>query len=189
MECQPTAIDGLYIIQPRIFEDSRGYFFESFSQKEFNRVLGPHLTEEIRFVQDNESMSSYGVMRGLHFQRPPFTQTKLVRCVRGSVLDVAVDLRKGSTTYGQHVAVELTEHNHLQFFIPKGFAHGFAVLSETAVFQYKCDEFYHPEADGGIAITDTSLGIDWKIPAQDAILSEKDKKHPLLSELITPFTL
>ena len=136
MECQPTAIDGLYIIQPRIFEDSRGYFFESFSQKEFNRVLGPHLTEEIRFVQDNESMSSYGVMRGLHFQRPPFTQTKLVRCVRGSVLDVAVDLRRGSTTYGQHVAVELTEHNHLQFFIPKGFAHGFAVLSEAVRYVY-----------------------------------------------------
>ena len=189
MECQPTAIDGLYIIRPRIFEDSRGYFFESFSQKEFNRVLGPHLTEEIRFVQDNESMSSYGVMRGLHFQRPPFTQTKLVRCVRGSVLDVAVDLRKGSTTYGQHVAVELTEHNHLQFFIPKGFAHGFAVLSETAVFQYKCDEFYHPEADGGINIKDESLGIDWRIPVEKAILSEKDLKHACLKDAVLDFDI
>ena len=189
MECQPTAIDGLYIIQPRIFEDSRGYFFESFSQKEFNRVLGPHLKEEIRFVQDNESMSSYGVMRGLHFQRPPFTQTKLVRCVRGSVLDVAVDLRKGSTTYGQHVAVELTEHNHLQFFIPKGFAHGFAVLSETAVFQYKCDEFYHPEADGGINIKDESLGIDWRIPGEKAIFSEKDLKHACLKDAVLDFDI
>ena len=189
MECQPTAIDGLYIIQPRIFEDSRGYFFESFSQKEFNRVLGPHLTEEIRFVQDNESMSSYGVMRGLHFQRPPFTQTKLVRCVRGSVLDVAVDLRRGSTTYGQHVAVELTEHNHLQFFIPKGFAHGFAVLSETAVFQYKCDEFYHPEADGSINIKDESLGIDWRIPVEKAILSEKDLKHECLKDAVLDFDI
>ena len=190
MDVIKTAIEGVVIIEPRIFGDARGYFFESFSQREFDeKVAIPQYGKPIIFVQDNESMSSYGVMRGLHFQAPPFTQSKLVRCVKGKVLDVAVDIRKGSPTYGQHVAVELTEHNHLQFFIPKGFAHGFAVLSETAVFQYKCDEFYHPEADGGIAITDTSLGIDWKIPAQDAILSEKDKKHPLLSEFITPFTL
>lgn len=152
-----TAIAGVVIIEPRIFEDARGYFFESFSQREFEEKVGGR----VNFVQDNESKSSYGVMRGLHFQRPPFTQSKLVRCVKGAVLDVAVDIRKGSPTYGQHVAVELTEDNHRQFFIPKGFAHGFAVLSETAVFQYKCDEFYHPEADGGISILDESLGIDF----------------------------
>ena len=170
MEVIKTAIDGVVIIEPRIFKDARGYFFESFSQREFEEKVRP-----INFVQDNESMSSYGVMRGLHFQRPPFTQSKLVRCVKGAVLDVAVDIRKGSPTYGQHVAVELTEDNHRQFFIPKGFAHGFAVLSETAVFQYKCDEFYHPEADGGISIQDDSLGIDWHIKDK-AILSEKDTK-------------
>ena len=184
MEVITTSIDGVFIIEPRIFEDSRGYFFESFSQREFEEKIGP-----IKFVQDNESKSSYGVMRGLHFQRPPFTQSKLVRCVRGRVLDVAIDLRKGSKTYGQLVAVELTEDNHRQFFIPKGFAHGFAVLSETAVFQYKCDNFYHPEADGGISITDESLGIDWIIPVKEAILSEKDTKHPLLKDFETPFEL
>lgn len=179
-----TEIDGVVIIEPRIFEDSRGYFFESFSQREFNEKVRP-----ITFVQDNESKSSYGVMRGLHFQRPPFTQSKLVRCVKGAVLDVAVDIRKGSSTYGQHVAVELTEGNHRQFFIPKGFAHGFSVLSETAVFQYKCDEFYHPEADGGISILDNSLDIDWMIPTVKAILSEKDTKHPLLKDFETPFDI
>jgi len=184
MQVIKTPIEGLLIIEPRIFKDQRGYFFESFSQREFDEKVGP-----VRFVQDNESMSSYGVMRGLHFQRPPYTQSKLVRCVRGAVLDVAVDIRRGSSTYGQHVAVELTEENHRQFFIPKGFAHGFAVLSETAVFQYKCDEFYHPEADGGIAITDQSLGIDWRIPTDQAILSEKDTKHPLLKDLDSPFTI
>ena len=178
-----TAIDGVVIIEPRIFEDARGYFFESFSQREFDEKVG-----RVNFVQDNESKSSYGVMRGLHFQRPPFTQSKLVRCVKGSVLDVAVDIRKGSPTYGQHVAVEWTEDNHRQFFIPKGFAHGFAVLSEMAVFQYKCDEFYHPEADGGISILDKSLGIDWRIPTDHAILSEKDTKHALLKDFDTPFT-
>ena len=182
MEVIKTAIDGLLIIQPRIFEDSRGYFFESFSQREFDEKVG-----KIIFVQDNESKSSYGVMRGLHFQRPPFTQTKLVRCVQGAVLDVAVDIRKGSPTYGQHVAVELTEDNHRQFFISKGFAHGFAVLSETAVFQYKCDEFYHPEADSGISILDDTLGIDWQIPTDKAILSEKDKNHSLLKDFDSPF--
>ena len=182
MEIIKTDIEGLLIIEPRIFRDARGYFFESFSQREFDEKVGP-----IRFVQDNESMSQYGVLRGLHFQRPPYTQSKLVRCVRGAVLDVAVDIRRGSPTYGQHVAVELTEDNHRQFLISKGFAHGFAVLSETAVFQYKCDEFYHPEADDGISITDESLGIDWQIPAGKAILSEKDTRHALLRDFESPF--
>ena len=189
MEVIKTAIEGLLIIEPRVFKDSRGYFFESFSQREFDEKVTPMIGQKIIFVQDNESMSSYGVMRGLHFQRPPFTQSKLVRCVRGAVLDVAVDIRKGSPTYGQHLAVELTEENHRQFLISKGFAHGFAVLSETAVFQYKCDEFYHPEADGGISILDDSLGIDWRIPTEEAILSEKDTKHPLLKDFDTPFTV
>lgn len=177
-----TTIDGVVIIEPRIFEDARGYFFESFSQREFDEKVG-----RVRFVQDNESKSSFGVMRGLHFQLPPFTQSKLVRCVVGRVLDVAVDVRKGSPTYGQHVAVELTEDNHRQIFISRGFAHGFAVLSETAVFQYKCDEFYHPEAEGGISLIDDSLGIDWRIPADQAILSEKDTRHPLLRDFASPF--
>lgn len=178
-----TAIEGLVIIEPQIFEDERGYFFESFSQREFDEKVRP-----ITFVQDNESKSSYGVMRGLHFQCPPFTQSKLVRCVKGAVLDVAVDIRKGSATYGQHVAVELTEDNHRQFFVPRGFAHGFAVLSETAVFQYKCDEFYHPEADGGINILDCSLGINWCIQ-EKAILSDKDVKQPFLKEFDSPFDI
>lgn len=182
MEVIKTALDGVVVIEPRLFEDARGYFFESFSQREFDEKVG-----RVVFVQDNESKSSYGVMRGLHFQRPPFTQSKLVRCVKGAVLDVAVDIRKGSPTYGQHVAVELTEENHRQIFISKGFAHGFAVLSETAVFQYKCDEFYHPEADGGISILDDSLGIDWRIPKEQAILSEKDTKHALLKDFDSPF--
>ena len=183
MEVIKTILDGVVVIEPRLFEDTRGYFFESFSQREFDEKVG-----KVIFVQDNESKSSYGVMRGLHFQRPPFTQSKLVRCVKGAVLDVAVDIRKGSPTYGQHVAVELTEENHRQIFIPKGFAHGFAVLSETAVFQYKCDEFYHPEADGGISILDDSLGIDWRIPMDQAILSEKDTKHTLLKDFDSPFS-
>lgn len=184
-----TPLKGVLIIEPKVFNDARGYFFESFSQREFDEKVAPVLGHSVTFVQDNESMSSYGVMRGLHFQRPPFTQSKLVRCVRGAVLDVAVDIRKGSPTYGQHFSVELTEQNKRQFFISKGFAHGFAVLSETAVFQYKCDEFYHPEADGGISILDNSLGIDWRIPTDKAILSEKDTKHPLLKDFETPFTL
>ena len=184
MEVIKTAIEGVVIIEPRIFKDPRGYFFESFSQREFNEKVRP-----IEFVQDNESKSSYGVMRGLHFQRPPFTQSKLVRCVKGAVLDVAVDIRKGSPTYGQHVAVELTENNHRQFFIPKGFAHGFAVLSETSIFQYKCDEFYQPEADGGISILDKFLGIDWRIPTEKAILSEKDMKHVFLKDFDSPFRI
>lgn len=182
MEVIKTDIEGLVIIKPRVFNDPRGYFFESFSQREFDEKVRP-----VRFVQDNESMSSRGVMRGLHFQRPPFAQSKLVRCVRGRVLDVAVDIRRGSPTYGRHVAVELTEDNHLQFFIPRGFAHGFAVLSDTAVFQYKCDNFYHPEADGGISILDASLGIDWQLDPAEAILSDKDLRHSLLADFETPF--
>ena len=182
MEVVKTAIEGLVIIEPKVFRDVRGYFFESFSQREFEEKV-----RKINFVQDNESMSSYGVMRGLHFQRPPFTQSKLVRCVKGKVLDVAVDIRKGSPTYGQHVAVELSEDNHRQFFVPRGFAHGFVVLSDVAVFQYKCDNFYAPEADAGISIKDCSLGINWQIPVDDAILSEKDINHLCLNEFDSPF--
>ena len=182
MEVLKTDIDGVVIIEPRIFKDARGYFFESYSQRELDEKVG-----HVEFVQDNESMSSYGVMRGLHFQRPPFTQAKLVRCVKGKVLDVAVDIRKGSPTYGRHVAVELTEDNHRQFFIPKGFAHGFAVLSETAVIQYKCDEFYHPEADGGLSILDQSLGIAWRIPTKPDQLSDKETSNPLLDYFVPPF--
>ena len=177
-----TNIDGVVIIEPRVFEDARGYFFESFSQREFNEKVKP-----VDFVQDNESKSTFGVIRGLHFQKPPYAQSKLVRCVRGAVLDVAVDIRKESPTYGQHVAVELTEDNHRQIFIPKGFAHGFAVLSDIAVFQYKCDEFYHPESEGGISLLDSELGIDWKIPTDKAILSSKDTKHPLFKDFVSPF--
>lgn len=184
MEVIKTKLDGVVIIEPRVFQDARGYFFESFSLKEFEEKV-----RRINFVQDNESMSSYGVMRGLHFQCPPYAQSKLVRCVKGSVLDVAVDIRKGSPTYGQHVAVGLSEENHRQFFIPRGFAHGFAVLSETAIFQYKCDNFYAPQADGGISITDNSLGIDWRIPVEDVILSEKDTHHKCLSEFDSPFSI
>lgn len=182
MDVIKTAIDGVFIIEPKVFNDGRGYFFESFSQREFEEKI-----RKINFVQDNESMSGYGVMRGLHFQYPPYSQSKLVRCVKGRVLDVAVDIRKGSPTYGQHVAVELSEDNHRQFFIPRGFAHGFAVLSETAVFQYKCDDFYAPDADGGISIIDESLNIDWNIPLEKAILSEKDTKHVCLSDFDSPF--
>ena len=178
------------VIEPKVFADSRGYFFESFSQREFDeKVAIPFIGKPIQFVQDNESMSSYGVMRGLHYQRMPYTQSKLVRCVKGKVLDVAVDIRKGSTTFGQHVAVELTEDNHRQFFVPRGFAHGFAVLSDVAVFQYKCDNFYAPQADGGISILDESLDIDWQIPADKALLSEKDLKHTLLKDFDSPFSI
>ena len=172
-----TKIPGVLILEPRVFKDARGYFFESYSQREFDEMICAVLGHPIHFVQDNESMSSYGVMRGLHYQRMPYTQSKLVRCVKGAVLDGAVDIRKGSPTFGQHVAVELNEDNHLQFFVPRGFAHGFSVLSETAVFQYKCDAFYHPASDAGINIKDESFGIDWRIPAEKAILSEKDLRH------------
>lgn len=182
MEIIKTDIEGVVIVKPRIFADARGYFFESFSKREFDEKVRP-----VDFVQDNESMSHRGVMRGLHFQCPPFAQSKLVRCVKGRVLDVAVDIRKGSPTYGKHVAVELSEENHLQFFVPRGFAHGFAVLSDVAVFQYKCDNYYAPQADGGISIADRTLGIDWRIDPEHAILSEKDLKHPLLSDFDSPF--
>ncbi|MDD4589535.1 MAG: dTDP-4-dehydrorhamnose 3,5-epimerase [Parabacteroides sp.] len=189
MEIIKTAIEGILIIEPRVFKDARGYFFESFSKREFDEKVVAILGHTINFIQDNESMSSYGVMRGFHFQKPPFAQSKLVRCVRGSVLDVAVDIRKGSPTYGKHVTVELTEDNHRQFLIPRGFAHGFAVLSEKAILQYKCDEFYHPEADGGISIVDESLGIDWRIPADKALLSDKDTKHQLLKDYDNLFSI
>lgn len=188
IEVIATPIQGVLILQPRVFGDARGYFMESFSQRDFDAHVAPLLGHSITFVQDNESKSSFGVMRGLHFQRPPYTQAKLVRCTRGRVLDVVVDVRVGSPTYGQHVAVELTEDNHRQLLIDKGFAHGFVVLSETAVFQYKCDEFYHPEADGGISILDDSLGIDWQIATDQALLSDKDQHHPLLRDFDSPFT-
>lgn len=177
MEIIKTTIDGVVIIEPCIYSDSRGYFFESFNQKEFEEKVC-----KTTFVQDNESKSSYGVIRGLHFQRPPFAQSKLVRVVKGAVLDVAVDIRKGSPTFGQHVAVELTEEHHRQFFIPKGFAHGFSVLSEEVIFQYKCDNFYSPQCEGAIAWDDPDLGIDWKITVDNIILSEKDKQHNRLKD-------
>lgn len=172
-----TAIDGVVIIEPRLFPDERGYFFESYEKKEFEAKVRP-----INFIQDNESRSSYGVLRGIHYQKGEHAQSKLVRCVVGRVLDVAVDLRKGSPTFGQHVAVELTEDNHRQFFIPRGFAHGFSVLSDVAVFQYKCDNYYCPASEGAIAWDDPALGIDWRIPADKAILSPKDAHHPLLKD-------
>lgn len=179
-----TEIPGVVIIEPRIFGDSRGYFFESFSERIFKEQVA-----DVDFVQDNESKSCYGVVRGLHFQKPPYTQSKLVRVVKGRVLDVAVDLRKGSPTYGKHISVELTEDNHRQFFVPRGFAHGFAVLSEEAICQYKCDNYYAPQSEGAVAWNDPELGIDWGLPAEDAILSEKDMKHPLLKDLDSPFEM
>ena len=182
MQVIQTDIPGVLILEPRVFEDPRGYFFESFSQRDFDAQVAPVLGHAVHFVQDNESLSSYGVVRGLHFQRPPFTQAKLVRCVRGTVLDVVVDLRRGSPTYGRHTSVEISGENHRQVLIDKGFAHGFAVLSETAVFQYKCDEFYNPEADGGIQLLDPALGIDWRIPASEMLLSDKDRRLPLLAD-------
>lgn len=178
MEVIKTAIEGVVILEPRIFKDARGYFFESFSQREFEEKVC-----ETTFVQDNESRSCYGVLRGLHFQKHPFAQSKLVRVINGAVLDVAVDIRKGSPTFGQYVSVELTGENHRQFFIPKGFAHGFVVLSEDVIFQYKCDNFYSPENEGAIAWNDPDLNIDWHIPTSKVILSEKDKIHPKLKEL------
>ena len=177
MEVIKTNLDGVVIIEPRVFNDARGYFFESFSQREFEAKVRP-----VRFVQDNESMSTYGVMRGLHYQRMPYTQSKLVRCVKGTVLDVAVDIRKGSPTFGQHVAVELSEENHRQFFIPQGFAHGFAVLSDSAIFQYKCDNLYAPQSEGAIAWNDPEIGIDWQLPAESVLLSTKDSAHPMLKD-------
>jgi dTDP-4-dehydrorhamnose 3,5-epimerase len=178
MEVIKTAIDGVLIIEPKVFGDHRGYFFESFNEREFAAKSGV----DVHFVQDNESKSCYGVVRGLHFQKGEHAQAKLVRVISGKVLDVAVDIRPGSPTFGKHVAAELTAENHRQFFIPKGFAHGFVVLSQEAVFQYKCDEFYCPEAEGAIAWDDPDVAIDWQIPASDVILSDKDRKHPRLKE-------
>ena len=179
MKVIETEIEGVFILEPRVFGDDRGYFFESFSLKYFEEKVSKTV-----FVQDNESKSKYGVLRGLHYQLPPYTQAKLVRVVKGRVLDVAVDIRKGSPTFGKYVAVELSEENKLQFFLPKGFAHGFAVLSEEAIFQYKCDEYYAPDYEGAICYDDPDLGIDWRLPLEDIILSEKDKKHPRLRDAI-----
>ena len=170
MEIIKTDIEDVVIIEPRIFKDERGYFYESFSQREFDEKV-----RHVTFVQDNQSKSSYGVVRGLHFQKPPYTQSKLVRCIKGAVLDIAVDIRKGSPTFGKYVAVELTEENHRQLFVPRGFAHGFAVLSDEAVFQYKCDNYYNKESEGSLAWNDPALNIDWRIPEDRIILSEKDR--------------
>ena len=177
MKIIETAIEGVVIIEPRLFKDERGYFFESFSQREFEEKI-----RKISFVQDNYSKSSYGVLRGLHFQKPPYAQSKLVRVIKGAVLDVAVDIRKGSPTFGKHVAVELTEENHLQLFIPRGFAHGFSVLSQEVIFQYKCDNFYAPQSEGALAWDDSDLNINWRIPTNQIILSEKDKHHEKLKD-------
>lgn len=182
MEVIKTELEGVVILEPRLFKDDRGYFFESFSQREFDEKVRP-----VKFVQDNESKSVYGVLRGLHFQKPPFAQSKLVRVIQGAVLDIAVDIRVGSPTYGKHVAVELTAENHRQLFIPRGFAHGFSVLTDEVVFQYKCDNFYAPQSEGAIAWNDPALGIDWRIPEASVILSEKDKHHPLLKDLPETF--
>lgn len=178
MEVIKTAIDGVLIIEPKVFGDHRGYFFESFNEREFAEKSGV----DVHFVQDNESKSCYGVVHGLHFQKGEHAQAKLVRVISGKVLDVAVDIRPGSPTFGKHVAAELTAENHRQFFIPKGFAHGFVVLSPEAVFQYKCDEFYCPESEGAIAWDDPDIAVDWQIPASDVILSDKDRKHPQLKD-------
>lgn len=178
MDVIETNIQGLLILKPKLFEDSRGYFFESFNQREFNEKVC-----NTTFVQDNESKSSYGVVRGLHFQTGEYAQAKLVRVVKGAVWDVAVDIRKGSPTFGQYVAVELSEENHLQFFVPRGFAHGFAVLSKEVIFQYKCDNFYSKESEGAIAWNDSELNIDWRIPIDKIILSDKDKNNSKFSEL------
>ena len=174
-----TAIEGVYIIEPTVFGDERGYFFESYNEERFRSETGI----DVHFVQDNESRSKRGVLRGLHFQKKPYAQAKLVRVVQGKVLDVVVDIRKESPTFGKHIAVELSDNNHRQLFIPKGFAHGYVVMEDDTVFQYKCDEFYHPEAEGGIAWNDPDIGIDWGVAESDIILSEKDKRHPLLKEI------
>ena len=179
-----TAIEGVVIIEPNIFRDSRGSFFGSFSQKEFEKKVC-----KTTFIQDNESKSFYGVLRGFHFQKPPFTQSKLVRVVKGRVQDIAVDIRVGSPTFGKHVSVELTEENKRQLFVPRGFAHGFVVLSEEAIFQYKCDNYYSPENEGFIAWNDQEIGVDWNILVDEILLSEKDKHHPLLSEIDSPFSI
>ena len=177
MKVIKTAIEDVVIIEPDVFGDARGYFFESYSQKKFDEQVRP-----VKFVQDNESKSKYGVLRGLHFQKGKDAQSKLVRVVKGRVLDVAVDIRKGSPTFGKYVAVELSEDNHRQLFVPRGFAHGFSVLSEEAIFQYKCDNLYAPQAEGAIAWNDPDVGIDWQLPAEDVLLSAKDANHPMLKD-------
>ncbi len=182
MEVITTDIEGVVILRPRVFKDARGYFFESFNAREFAEKVAP-----VEFVQDNESESVYGVMRGLHFQRPPYAQAKLVRCIHGRVLDVAVDLRAGSPTYGRNVAVELSAETHDQLFIPAGFAHGFAVLSERAVFQYKCSAFYAPQSEGSLNIFDADLAINWPFTGAEALLSDKDKDAQAFKNFVTPF--
>lgn len=177
MKVIPTELPGVVILEPRVFGDSRGHFFESFSQREFREKVC-----DVAFVQDNESKSGYGVVRGLHYQKPPCAQAKLVRVTKGKVLDVVVDIRHGSPTFGRHVAIELSEDNHNLLFVPHGFAHGFAVLSEEAVFQYKCDDYYAPECEGGIAWDDPALAIDWRLPRDVVILSDKDVKLPALAD-------
>lgn len=180
MKITPTEIEGLLIIEPDVYKDARGYFFESFSERHFREATGI----DIRFVQDNQAKSSYGVLRGLHFQRGKHAQAKLVRVTEGRVLDIAVDIRKGSPTFGRHIAVELSADNFLQFFIPKGFAHGYAVLSDTVVFQYKTDAYYCPESEGAILWNDPGLAIDWQLPEPDIILSEKDRHNPLFRDAL-----
>lgn len=182
MEYLTTEIPGVVIIKPRVFVDRRGYFFESYNKRDFDSNIG-----SVDFVQDNQSRSVRGVVRGLHFQCPPFAQAKLVECVEGSVLDVAVDIRRGSPSYGKYIAVELTAENHCQLFLPRGIAHGFAVLSDVAVFRYKCDNFYAPQAEGGIAPDDPDLDIDWHLTSEEIITSDKDRLHPLISEFNSPF--
>jgi dTDP-4-dehydrorhamnose 3,5-epimerase len=177
-----TAIADVYVLEPSVFEDERGSFSESFNLQKFEENIGP-----IKFIQDNESKSSKGVLRGLHFQKPPFNQAKLVRCLEGRVLDVSVDIRKGSPTYGKHVAVELSGENKKQIFVPRGFAHGFVVLSESAVFAYKVDNRYAPEYDAGIRFDDEALQIDWRLPQEEVQLSEKDKNLPSFKDLDSPF--
>jgi dTDP-4-dehydrorhamnose 3,5-epimerase len=177
MDFKKTAIEGVYIIEPRVFNDARGYFFEAWKKEEFEKNIGP-----IEFVQDNESKSSYGVLRGLHYQKGAASQSKLVRVIKGKVLDVAVDIRKSSPTFGQHVMVELSDENKRQFFIPRGFAHGFLVLSDEAVFTYKVDNPYAPQAEAGIRWNDPAIGIDWPIDPKDVLTSEKDMKQPLLKD-------
>lgn len=183
MTIKTTDIEGVVIVEPQVFGDRRGYFFESFHAERYAEALS--LTDP--FVQDNESRSRYGVIRGLHFQKPPYSQAKLIRVVSGEVLDVAVDLRRGSKTYGKYVSVTLSGENHLQLYLPRGIAHGFSVLSQEVVFQYKCDNYYHPESEGAIAWNDPAIGVDWQIPPQDVILSDKDSHNPLLADIVSPF--
>ena len=182
MEYIMTELEGVWILEPKVFGDSRGYFMEAWKRADFERHIG-----SVDFIQDNESKSSYGVLRGLHYQKGDLSQAKLVRVIQGRVLDVAVDIRKSSPTFGKHIMVELSDENKRQFFITRGFAHGFSVLSDQAIFTYKCDNLYHPEADGGLLLSDPSLAIDWQVPEQLRIISEKDTKHPRMAEFESPF--